>query len=87
MIKTTNNEVAGYWARGQRASNSGGTFSTDGNSLFSYNLEIGYTENGKKILKDYTAGTALGMRSQTTSCHVGKSRMSADMIFDGVILK
>ena len=52
-----------------------GTFRTDGNKIFSYDLQIGDTsEGGKKIVRDYTARGSYGFRSQTTSCHVGRLR-------------
>lgn len=86
MFKTTNEFIAFHWARNERATNHNNSLHTDGDKLFSYALEIGYTENGKKILKDYTSGTALGFRSMTTSKHVGSARLSADLITDGVTL-
>ena len=85
MIKTTNENIAYYWARGKAARNGNGSYTTNGKNLFSYNLMIGDTSpNGEKILFDYTANTHLGFRSQTTSCHVGKARLCADLISDGV---
>lgn len=88
MIRTTNENIAYYWARGKAACNSNGSYTTNGKNLFSYNLMIGDTSPaGEKILFDYTANTHLGFKSQTTSCHVGKARLSADLISDGVTLK
>eukprot|EP01047_Picozoa_sp_COSAG01_P110911 COSAG01_NODE_39709_length_473_cov_0.516043_1_plen_116_part_00 len=55
--------------------------STDGFSLYSYNLEIGHTKDGKKVLKDYTA-KGLGCYSQTTSTHVNMCKKYADKIID-----
>lgn len=80
MIKTTNDKIAGYWSGNTPARNSNGSFTTDGTNLYSYRLMIGTTnEQGEKILFDYTSG-AMGFQSQTTSCHVGKARLSADWI-------
>ena len=88
MIRTTNENVAYYWAKGKAARNSNGTYTTNGKNLLSYNLMIGDTSpDGEKILFDYTAGTHLGFKSQTTSCHVGKARLCADLISDGVTLR
>ena len=88
MIRTTNENIAYYWVKGQAARNGNGSYTTNGKNLFSYNLMIGDTSpDGEKILFDYTAGTHLGFRSQTTSCHVGKARLSADLISDGVTLR
>ena len=88
MIKTTNENVPYYWSKGQAARNHTGSLSTNGKNLFSYNLMIGDTSpDGEKILFDYTANTHLGFKSQTTSCHVGKARLSADLISDGVTLR
>ena len=80
MIRTTNENIAYYWRKGQAASNGRMCYTTDGRDLYSYKLKIGTTnEQGEKILFDYTAN---GIRyySQTTSCHVGKSRQYADWI-------
>ena len=88
MIKTTNENVPYYWSKGQAARNHTGSLSTNGKNLFSYNLMIVDTSpDGEKILFDYTANTHLGFKSQTTSCHVGKARLSADLISDGVTLR
>jgi hypothetical protein len=43
---------------------------TDGENLYSYNLKIGYTENGCKYVKDYTR-TGGHFVSATTSRHIG----------------
>ena len=88
MIRTTNENIAYYWARGEAARNGNGSYTTNGKNLLSYNLMIGDTSpDGEKILFDYTANTHLGFKSQTTSCHVGKARLYADLISDGVTLR
>ena len=53
---------------------------TDGNLLYSYMLKIGHTDlNGEKVVLDYTA-KGLGFYSNTTSCHVNRSKSMADII-------
>lgn len=44
---------------------------TNGIVLYSYGLQIGFTENGKKCVYDYTASG--NYRSNTTSRHVKKA--------------
>ena len=73
--RVTNSEVAEAWALGQPAKNHTGSFSTDGQRIYSYELQIGdTTESGAKVVRDYTAAGSYGFRSQTTSCHVGLLR-------------
>ena len=61
----TNRSVAAAWGRGVRASAE--NFTTDGENLWSYALQIGYTdENGVKVLKDYRRQVSV-----TTSRHCG----------------
>ena len=85
MSKFTNSEVVVAWEYGRTAENHRGSFSTDGKRLYSYALQIGDTceRTGKKILRDYTAHTGWGFKSQTTSCHVGLARRKADIISKG----
>ena len=80
--RVRNHLVPQYWAEGKEASNHTGCFHTDGTQLFSYGLLIGDTceKTGSKVLRDYTAGGKWGYQSQTTSCHVGRARMHADII-------
>ena len=52
---------------------------TDGQSIYSYHLEIGKTEDGEKVCLNYTA-SGLGCYSHTTSCHVGMCKTVADKI-------
>lgn len=80
MIKTTNNNIAYYWSKGQAAENHRGSFTTDGKNIYSYRLMIGTTnEKNEKVLFNYTSG-GMGYYSQTTSCHVGKARLAAHWI-------
>ena len=69
-----NRQVAEAWGRNQYAQSN--NMRSAGGSLFSYEMEIGRTNNGEK--------EALLVRgedsySQTTSCHVGLAVAVADM--------
>ena len=64
-----NNQVVRNWVAGKAGS--AGNLTTDGKSLWSYNLLIGTTEGGRKVVRDYTSGGSHGWVSQTTSRHVG----------------
>ena len=77
-IRTTNNNVAKYWAQSTPAHSNNKQYTTDGFNLFSYNLCIGKTINGQKILLDYSASGRYV--SQTTSVHVGKARPWCDKL-------
>ncbi len=68
MSKVTNKEVAANWIKGEPAES--GHMNTNGRKLFSYNLLIGETIKGERIVHDYRSGTALGFISKTTSQHV-----------------
>tara|TARA_B100000282_G_C31725565_1_gene488231 strand:- start:1324 stop:1584 length:261 start_codon:yes stop_codon:yes gene_type:complete len=74
MKRVSNDEVAQAWLEGREAVSHTGNFSTDGKKIYSYELQIGDTSDGKKIVRDYTAKGSYGFRSQTTSCHVGLLR-------------
>ena len=74
MKRVSNDEVAQAWLEDREAVSHTGTFSTDGKKIYSYELQIGDTSDGKKIVRDYTAKGSYGFRSQTTSCHVGLLR-------------
>lgn len=80
-IRTNNNEVPSYWVQNAPAHSNNKQFTTDGQNLYSYNLLIGTTIDGQKILFDYTA-SAGHMVSQTTSCHVSIGRRYAHQIMD-----
>ncbi len=71
-------DVAFSWTQNQPAK--AGNFRTDGDKLFSYNLVVGETREGKKILFDYMSGGRKGFVSMTTSHHVGAARQFADVI-------
>jgi len=73
--RVSNHAVRVAWTKNLPACSHTGNFSTDGKKIYSYELQIGdTTEDGKKIVKDYTANGSYGFRSQTTSCHVGLLR-------------
>jgi len=80
MSRVRNEVVVRRWAAGTEASNHQGSFRTDGKRLFSYELQIGDTTDGIKVLRDYSAKGRHGFKSMTTSQHVGKARMWADII-------
>ena len=81
-IKVNNRLVPDYWKAGIPANNHTGSFTTDGDKLWSYSLLIGDTceRTGTKVLREYTAGGKWGYKSQTTSCHVGYARCHADIV-------
>ena len=63
-----NSDIVYAW-RGNKAAR-GGTLWTNGSSIYSYGLLIGWTTpKGVKVANDYTAPSG-NFRSQTTSCHV-----------------
>lgn len=64
-----NSNVVQSWLAGNPAKS--GSLSTDGHSLFSYNLKIA---EGCRIYNYTSSGK---YRSQTTSCHVGLARRIA----------
>jgi hypothetical protein len=62
-------EVVGAWIAGESARTSNHSLSTDGVTLKSYDLEIGYRNyHGRPRVKDYRSPNFV---SQTTSTHVG----------------
>jgi hypothetical protein len=74
----TNTRVAENWRNG-RAGNSK-HLHTDGKSLYSYALEIGFTDlkSGEKIVKNYMSGGKF--ISMTTSQHVSIAKSFADKV-------
>ena len=82
-----NHSVISSWANGRASRNHKNTLRTDGNTLWSYGLVIGYTtvterhgvhtENKDAI--DYTAPSG-NFRSMTTSSHVGRAKAMADRV-------
>lgn len=76
----TNKEVAQSWASGRSASTQ--NLSTDGRSLYSYKLLIGFTATkGEKIALQYQASAGSEwFRSRTTSCHVSLAMSQSDQV-------
>ena len=71
--RVNNSGVVRAWKEGHTAENGKQTLSTDGVSLWSYDLKIGHRlDSGVTVLADYTASGRY--RSQTTSCHIGLAR-------------
>lgn len=72
-------QVVERWIEGRIGRSDRNAFSTDGKSLFSYNLEIGITQvDGMKTVFDYTkTGRFI---SQTTSKHVAAAKSKADFV-------
>ncbi len=77
IIRTTNKDVPAYWCKSMAARNGQGSFSTDGSTLYSYGQIIGVTKGGEKILLEFTA-KADRFISQTTSQHIGRTRIYCD---------
>ena len=76
----TNNDVISSWANSRTANSHTGNLRTDGSSLWSYNLLIGYTdERGRKVAKDYMASSG-NFYSRTTSNHVSKAKSVCQVI-------
>ena len=73
--RVVNHHVAKRWAMGEPARSHTGNLYTDGEKIYSYELQIGDTsDDGLKVVRDYTARGSYGFRSQTTSCHIGLLR-------------
>jgi len=87
MTRLRNELVLEKWKDGEKASSHNGALSTDGTSLFSYNLKIGHrAKSGATIVGDFTAPGG-SFRSMTTSCHVGKARAIAGHIMHPAVFK
>jgi len=81
-IRTNNSNVPRYWSRSQAAHSNNKQYSTDGGNLYSYRKLIGITlANGDKVLLEYTSPAGFGI-SVTTSCHVSKARLHADVVMN-----
>ena len=79
-VKVRNHVVVSSWKADKPAVNHKGTLHTDGKRLWSYELQIGDTIDGVKVLRDHTARGRWDYHSQTTSCHVGEARKVADLV-------
>ena len=79
-----NDSVISLWIEGREARNHKNTLKAIAGDLFSYNVKIGRrTEGGQCVVVDYTA--AGRFLSQTTSCHVGRAKRSADMVMHPLV--
>lgn len=88
MSKTTNENVALNWYRGQTAQNHGGSFRTNGSDLYSYRTRIGYTtKEGTKVLFDYTARTGNFLSMTTSSKHISPTRRIADLVVNPSVVQ
>lgn len=86
MKRSNNNGVIRSWKAGEAAVNGKGTLCTDGESLYSYDLKIGHRiKSGVTVLGNYTASGKY--YSQTTSCHVGRARAVADLVWLPVLFE
>ena len=78
IITTTNENVALNSTKGIPSSNQGKNYLTDGESLWSYNALIGITtENGQKVLGDFTASGGQFLSMTTSTKHVSPARRVA----------
>lgn len=68
MARATNEQVINAFLNGRDSR--AGALTTNGQSLYSYNLEIARWYGGKAIVFDYTR-TGNAFTSMTTSQHVG----------------
>jgi len=74
-----NSDVVKCWSQGVEA-HAGHLHTGEGRYLWSYRKKIGFTtENGQKVVIDYTAATGEYI-SQTTSCHVNLAKQYADEV-------
>jgi hypothetical protein len=80
VMVSKNDDVLRAWRDGLKAQNGRNTLRTDGHYLWSYRVLIGVRKSGVCFLKDATAATG-EFYSNTTSCHVGKARKYADVVF------
>lgn len=87
-IRTSNSGVVEGWSRGTPCRNGNGSFSTDGNSLFSYNTKIGFTTlEGRKVLVEYTAATGHFLSMTTSGKHISPARRVADEIMHPTVFE
>jgi len=74
-----NSDVAESWKHGRPLKSWNGKMKTDGIKIWSYNLIIGDTVEGKKVSYQYQAAVNTFV-SPTTSQHVGLTMQQADKI-------
>lgn len=73
----TNQDVANAWANNRTASTK--NMRTDGSNIYSYNLLIGISKGGEKIVFNYTAKGG-HFESNTTSKHIFHARQVASVV-------
>jgi len=69
--------VVDEWKRSNPCAS--GNLRTDGSNLFSYRTKIGFTQNGSKVVIDFTKETGKFI-SHTTSVHVNMAKNVADKV-------
>jgi len=83
MQRTNNEGVAKAWRSNKQAQSSNGNFSTNGKELYSYNKMIGYTsEEGQKVLLDYTSRTGHFISMTTSTKHISPSLRYCDHVIN-----
>jgi len=81
--RTTNGGVAESWAKNEKARSNNGNFSTDGDILYSYNTMIGFTsEEGRKVVLDYTAGTGNFLSMTTSTKHLPPAKGVCNVVLN-----
>jgi len=78
----TNNNVCLQWSLGEKGNSN--NMSTDGDNIYSYNMKIGETQEGKKVALDVQSPN---FYSNTTSQHVGLVKRYADHTLQPVRIK
>ena len=87
MTRFRNDLVLDKWMKGEPANSHTGALHTNGTSLFSYHLKIGYrSKSGSCIVGDFTSPGG-NFHSMTTSCHVGKAKRVANHTMHPVVFE
>lgn len=86
MSGKKNMDVVRAWSTNHPASSHNGNFRTDGMCLWSYNLMIGATVAGEKVVALYRAAHG-EYKSQTTSTHVGNAQIYSDKALHPAIFR
>ena len=87
MNRMRNELVIDAWTRGVEATSHNGNLRTDGVSLYSYNLRIGYrSTSGATVVGEFTSPGG-DFRSVTTSSHVTKARRSASHVMHPTVFE
>ena len=87
MTRFRNDVVLDKWKKGEAANSHTGALHTNGTSLFSYRLKIGYrSKSGSCIVGDFTSPGG-SFQSMTTSCHVGAAKRVANHTMHPVVFQ